>query len=137
VPEGGGTQADDFAALEGQNLKQKLPGQALASVAVGTGRVRNQVARKLFVNPVGAPGPSVTQSRVQAVVAIKALKEQIPNGDQWVKEAIVEALRFESRQLAQGLEGQESDKEEQELGGSENRRWWCAFWVKDVFLDGG
>jgi hypothetical protein len=70
------------------------------------------------------------------VVAIKALKEQIPNGDQWVKEAIVEALRLESRQLAQGLEGQESDKEEQELGGSENRRWWCAFWVKDVFLDG-
>jgi hypothetical protein len=105
APKGRGTQADDFAALQGQDLKQKLPRQALASIAVGTGRVRKQVARQLFVNPVGAAGPGIAQSRLQTVVRIKALKEQIPKRDQRVKEALVEALRFESRQFAQGLKG--------------------------------
>jgi hypothetical protein len=65
------------------------------------------------------------------VVGIKALKEQIPKSDERVKEAPIEALRFESGQFAQGLEGKQSDKEDQELGWSERRR---GFWVEGVFL---
>jgi len=68
------------------------------------------------------------------VVRIKALEEQIPKSDQRVKEAFVEALRFESGQFAQGLKGQELDKEDQELGRGERGR--GGFWVKGVFLDG-
>jgi hypothetical protein len=67
---------------------------------------------------------------------MEALKEQIPKRDQRVKEALVEALCLESRQFAQGPQGQELDKEEQELGRSESRAGECGFWVKGVFLDG-
>ena len=68
------------------------------------------------------------------MVPVKALKEQIPKSDQRVKETLVEALRFESGQFAQGLERQELDKEDQELGRSERRRGWWGFWVAGRFF---
>jgi hypothetical protein len=39
------------------------------------------LAGELFVDPVAPTVPSVGQSRLQAVVRVKALKEQIPEGD--------------------------------------------------------
>jgi hypothetical protein len=93
------------------------------------------LARELFVNPVASTGPGVGLNRLQAVVGIKALKEQIPEGDQGVKEPVVEALGLESRQSAQRPARQELDKEEQQLGRSEWRLG-EGFWLKGVFLDG-
>lgn len=74
-----------------------------------------------MVNPVGPTGPGVGVSRLQTVVRVQALKEQIPEGDQRVKQAVVEALGFEGRQLAQGAVRQELDKEAQQLGRREGR----------------
>jgi len=53
------------------------------------------------------------------VVSVETLKEQIPEGNQRAKEAVVEALGFESRQLAQGAVGQESEEPQQQLSRSE------------------
>jgi hypothetical protein len=94
------------------------------------------LARELLVNPVAPTGPSVGLSRLQTVVRVKALKEQIPEGDQRVKQAVVEAFGFERRQLAQRAVRQQLDKEEQQLGGSEGRRGGCGLWLTGVFLDG-
>ena len=69
------------------------------------------------------------------MVRIKALKEQIPEGDQRAKEAIVEVLISEGGQFAQGAVRQESDKEDQQLGRSKGRLGGWGFWLKSVFLD--
>lgn len=69
------------------------------------------------------------------MVRVQALKEQIPEADQGVKEAVVEVLALESGQFGQGLVGQELNKEEQEMGWGE-RRLCLGFWNKGVFLDG-
>src|SRR5467141_39859 len=136
APERGGTQAGDFAALQQQGLGQKLPRQPLAGIAVRGRRVGNQLAGELFVDPVGSAAARVAQSRVQAVVRVEALKEQIPERDQRAKEAVVEALGLESRQLAQGAVRQQLDKEEQQLGRGEGGLGGRGFWVQGVFLEG-
>jgi hypothetical protein len=94
------------------------------------------LAREFFVNPVASTSPSVGLSRLQAVVRVKALKEQIPEGDQRVKETVVEALGLESGQPAQSAVRQQLDKEGQQLGRGERRLGGSEFWVKGVFLDG-
>lgn len=72
------------------------------------------------------------------MVRVKALKEQIPEGDQRVKQAVVEALGLESRQLAQSAVRQQLDKEAQQLGRTEGGlgRGGKGFRVGSVFLDG-
>jgi len=67
------------------------------------------------------------------VIRVKALKEQIPEGDQRVKEAVVEAFSLESRQLAQSAVRQQLDKEEQQLGRSEGSWGGGGFGLKGVF----
>ena len=93
------------------------------------------MARELFVQAVAPTGLSVGQSRLQGVVRVKALKEQIPEGDQGVKEPVVEALGFERGQLAQGLVRQELDEEDEQLGGTEGGRGRGGFGFKGVFLE--
>jgi hypothetical protein len=117
-------------------LEQKLAGEPLTSIAVSGGRVGSQSGGELFVKPVAAPGPRVAQRRVEAVVRIKPLKEQIPEGDQRVKEAVVEAFGLECWQFAQGAVRQQLDKEAQQLGGREGRWGGGFFLAAGVFLDG-
>jgi len=47
---------------------------------------------------------------------VKALKEQIPEGDQRSKEPVVEGLGLECWEFAQRRAGQQLDKPAQELG---------------------
>ena len=75
-----------------------------------------------MVNSVSTALTSVGQDRLEAVVVVKALKEQIPKSDQGIKEAVVEPFGLESRQLEQRSVGQELDKEQQELSRSEGVR---------------
>jgi hypothetical protein len=78
---------------------------------------------------------SVNGRRVQAVVGVKALKEQIPEADQRRKEPVVELFILESGESVQSAVRQEPDKEAQELGRSKGRwRRGCPF--QGVFLDG-
>jgi len=53
------------------------------------------------------------------VVGVEALKEQIPERDQRAKEAVVEALGLESRQLAQGAVKAQVGQRRQQFGPGE------------------
>ena len=90
--------------------------QALARIAVGGRRTGKQVAGEFAIEPVGAAAPSIGEGRVQAVVGVQTLKEQIPEGDQRGKEAVVEGLVLQGGQLEQGGVGKELEEEGQQLG---------------------
>src|SRR5437899_8086505 len=134
VPENGGAQGDDLGGLQAQGLGQKLPRQALTSIAIGAGRVRHQALGELFVQAIGSAAASIGQGRVEGVVGIQALKEQIPKGDQGAKKALVEILGLEGGQLQPGGARQQLDKETQELGGSEQGRSGSGSWRAAVFF---
>lgn len=68
------------------------------------------------------------------MVWAQALKEQIPEGDQRGKEAVIEAFALQSGQLAQSAVGQQQDKEAQELGRGEGSWERGSFEVVGVFL---
>jgi len=99
VPEDGGAQADDFGALQAQGLGQKVPRQSLTSIAIRAGRVRHQAVGELFIQAVGSAAASIGQGRVEGMVGIQTLKEQIPKGDQGAKKPLVEVLALEGGQL--------------------------------------
>ena len=82
------------------------------------------------------PGLSVGESSVEAVVVVETLKEQIPEGDQRGKEAVVEGFVFKRRQLAQGALGKQLEEEAQQLGRGKAGLGVAGLWLKGVFLDG-
>src|SRR5215467_167114 len=122
MPEGFVTQALEFAGLQGQSLQKELPRQALARVAVGTGAGRAQLAGELFIEAISAAVGGVGQRRLQGVVGVEALKDEIPEGDDGSKEPLIKGLGFEGWQAAEAATGQELDKEAQETGRGESRR---------------
>src|SRR2546425_2298007 len=51
-----------FRSLEAQGLGQKVPRQALTSIAIGAGRVRHQALGELFVQAIGSTVASIGRS---------------------------------------------------------------------------
>jgi len=65
---------------------------------------------------------------------VQTLKEQIPEGDQRGKEAVVEGFVFKRRQLAQGAVGKQLEEDEQQLGRGKAGLSVAGPWLKGVFF---
>ena len=134
LPERGGALLDDPAALEAEGLGQEVLRQTSSGVAVGAGGRGTHFARELAIEPVGAAGAGVGDDGLEAMVVVDPLKEQIPEGDQRGKQALIEGERFEGGELEQGAAGQELEKNAQQVIRGE--RWSLGgFGFLGVFFD--
>jgi hypothetical protein len=83
---------------------------------------------------VGTSGTGVAQSSLEAVIVVKALKEQVPQSDQGREKPVIEGFAFEGRQPEQGAVGEQLDEKAQQLSRGEGGRRGCVWglWVFDL-----
>jgi len=94
------------------------------------------LARELGIEPVSPAGSDVGEDGIEGMVVVQPLKEQIPEGDQWGKEPLIEGERLEGRQVEQGAVGQELEEKPQQVGRGEEGPGLSGFWFRSVFFDG-
>lgn len=130
-----GRERGDLAALQGEGLGEKLAGDSLPGIAVGTAGGGGQSRGEPGIERVGAAGPGIRRRRIQGVVGIDALEEEVPEGDQRRKEALVKGPGSEGGELVELGPAEELKEENQELGWGKARAGRGWFWGRGVFLD--